>query len=472
MISIVLNENDFEYDIYGLAKAFYPEEEIKVAPISGDFIRVDYATGEISAEVSIHGNASAGASPIISAADRKQTKNILKRLLYGLLSEVSGRSLPWGTLTGIRPTKIPTALIEEGRSDDEIRRSMAESYLISPEKLELSLKIAHREHELLAPIDYENGYSLYIGIPFCPTTCLYCSFTSFPIRKWQARVDTYLDCIEREMIFTSERMRTKKLQSIYIGGGTPTTLSEPQLERLLGMICKYYDTSCVREWTVEGGRPDSLTREKLSILHDSPVDRISINPQTMNEETLRVIGRHHTVLDTIEKFKIAREIGIDNINMDIILGLPGEGEAELRATLDAIGELGPDSLTVHSLAVKRAARLNTDLERYLNREYDAAFAMEMATQAALSMGMEPYYLYRQKNMTGNLENIGFARRGCEGIYNILIMEEKQTIVALGAGSVTKVVTPEGKSRIENVKDVNFYIDRIDEMIERKRCGLH
>ena len=470
MISIIIKENDFEYDIYGIAKAFYPQEDIKTAPEGDDYIRIDFAGGRAIAEISIHGNALAGASDIIGA-DRRQTKNILKRLLYELLSQISGRTLPWGTLTGIRPTKLPTALIEEGRSDDAIRKYMTDTYLLSPEKLNLSLQIAHKEHELLSPIDYENGYSLYIGIPFCPTTCLYCSFTSFPIMKWRAKVDAYLDCLEKEMIFTSDRMKNKTLQSVYIGGGTPTTLDEEQLGRLIGMIAKYYDLSNVREWTVEAGRPDSLTRGKLEILRDSPVDRISINPQTMNDETLRIIGRHHSTIDTIEKFKLARELGINNINMDIILGLPGEGADELAYTLDAIKELGPDSLTVHTLAIKRAARLNTDLERYLDRDYDAAGAMEMSTQAAFDMGMQPYYLYRQKNMTGNLENIGFAKSGCEGIYNILIMEEKQTIVALGAGAVTKVVTPGGKSRIENVKDVNFYINRIDEMIERKRCGL-
>ena len=284
------------------------------------------------------------------------------------------------------------------------------------------------------------------------------------------RVDAYLDSIEKEIDYVAEAFKDKKLNTIYIGGGTPTTLEPDQLERLLSKIENSFNLSFLQEWTVEAGRPDSITREKLKTIKRHPVTRISINPQTMKDETLELIGRRHTVLQVKDAFLLAREEGFDNINMDIIVGLPQETKEDVENTLEEIKKLGPDNLTVHSLAIKRAARLNTQKEEYAGmKSVNSESTMELTQDAAEEMGMKPYYLYRQKNMTGNMENVGYAKPGKEGIYNILIMEEMQTIVALGAGAITKAVYPNGRiERCENVKDIKTYLEKTDEMIERKK----
>ena len=331
------------------------------------------------------------------------------------------------------------------------------------------MKTAVYEKKLLETLDYKNGYSLYIGIPFCPTTCLYCSFTSFPISQWK-EPQVYLDALFHEMKATAERMKGKVLDTVYFGGGTPTSLKADSLDWLLSKLEDIFDLSNVRELTVEAGRPDSITREKLAVLKKHGVTRISINPQTMNQRTLDFIGRRHTVEQVKECFYMARQMGFDNINMDLIVGLPEERMEDVRHTMEEIFSLNPDSITVHSLAVKRAARLNTMKEIYKNLKITNTQEMiDLTAEYAVRMGMEPYYLYRQKNMAGNFENVGYAKEGKACLYNILIMEEKQTIVACGAGSTSKRVYPNGRiERCENVKEVVLYIEKIDEMIERKR----
>jgi oxygen-independent coproporphyrinogen-3 oxidase len=326
-----------------------------------------------------------------------------------------------------------------------------------------------RERALLTEIHHE-GYSLYIGIPFCPTTCLYCSFTSYPIHAYRSQVDTYLDCLIKEMEFTAECCKDKVLDSVYIGGGTPTTLEPKQLDRLLTRLEELFDLSGVKEFTVEAGRADSITEEKLRVIYAHGVTRISVNPQTMKQETLDIIGRKASVAQVEEAFLLARRVGFDNINMDLILGLPGEMEGDVQRTIDRVVRLAPDSLTVHSLAIKRASRLSRWIqENGVETLRNTDETMDIAAKGAEKLGLVPYYLYRQKNMSGNFENVGYAREGKLGLYNILINEELQTIVALGAGSITKRVYGDGRiERCENVKEVAQYIDRIDEMIERKR----
>lgn len=483
MISIRLNEENFEYDIYSLAKAFFPSEEVSrnISPETEILLEVQY--GKEYIKVSLTDMAavkSETAAQTISETvsidrlERKEIKNHLKRALYRLFSEKTGQQLPWGTLTGIRPTKIPFALLKDGTKPQDVMQFMKEAYLLSDEKAALSLEIAGRELEILKRIDYREGYSLYVGIPFCPTRCLYCSFTSYPLKVWEKRRDEYVEALVKELRYVAEAMKEKKLNTIYIGGGTPTTLSEAQLERLLSVITEIFDLSWNLEFTVEAGRPDSVTEEKLKVLKKYGVTRISVNPQTMKQETLELIGRQHTVQETVEAFQLARECGFDNINMDLISGLPGESESDMERTMQEIAKLSPDSVTVHSLAVKRGSRLNELREQY--REYQSlnneAIAV-MMEHYARNIGLLPYYLYRQKNMTGNLENVGYAALDKAGIYNILIMEEKQTILAVGAGAATKLVFPDGEriERIENVKSVEQYLERVDEMIERKRKRL-
>lgn len=482
-ISVTVNEGGFEYDIHSLVKAFYPECEVKVtigeeaAESSGEGLPDLHIQFEDQAVLlSLLGGegntASFGAKKIEISPDmpRPEVKNRLKQLIYTALSEYTGKKLPWGTLTGIRPTKIPMTLLEQGTSKGEILHYMQEHYFVSTEKGELAIEIADREKKLLDTLHYENGYSLYIGIPFCPTTCLYCSFTSYPIFSWKKRMGEYLDALEKEIDFVAERYKDRVLDTIYIGGGTPTTLEAEELTRILNKLGKSFDLSHLKELTVESGRADSITYEKLLAMKEGGVTRISVNPQTMKQETLDLIGRQHTVEQVKEAFALAREAGFSNINMDLILGLPGETAEDVRNTMAEIKKLAPDSLTVHSLAIKRASRLNRWIEEngisLLNNTEET---MGITMEGAREMGLLPYYLYRQKNMSGNFENVGYAKEGKFGIYNILIMEEKQTIVALGAGSITKRVYGDGRiERCDNVKDVGLYIEKIDEMIERKR----
>jgi len=370
----------------------------------------------------------------------------------------------------VRPVKLALAMLEQGMEPQEVETKMKRSYGASGKKIRLSLQIAQRERELLKKLDQKKGYSLYIGIPFCPSTCLYCSFTSFPLSVWESRMDDYLGALEREIAFTAESFADRRLNTIYIGGGTPTTLKPHQLDRLLTCLKQSLDCSALLEFTVEAGRPDSINKEKLEVLRAHGISRISINPQTMKQETLDLIGRRHTTAQTVESFHLARSMGFTNINMDLIMGLPQETLADVRHTLEQLKQLTPDSITVHSLAVKRAARLQMFKEDYAGLTMiNTQEHLDAAAEACASMGMVPYYLYRQKNMAGNFENVGYAKEGKAGIYNVLIMEEKQTIVALGAGSISKRVHPNGQiERCENVKDVSQYIERIGEMIERKK----
>lgn len=501
MIIVTLNKPEFEYDIHSLIKAFYPEQNVSVTAEHKAYdersiwdmklaylengIRIAWWENEYDGEdemslIPAHTTELPQREFEVDFSDRAEAKNLLKQNLYQMLCEYTGRTLPWGTLTGIRPTKIPMKFLEEGKSRDEIKKYMEDTYYASDEKIELSMDIAERELALLSKIDYENGYSLYIGIPFCPTTCLYCSFTSYPLVSWAKRVDSYLDALEKEIDFVAVKFAHKHLNSIYIGGGTPTTLEPYQLDRLIRKIKCSFDLSDCIEFTVEAGRPDSITREKLEVLRKHGISRISINPQTMKDETLKIIGRHHTVAQTVESFEMARELGFDNINMDLIMGLPEESLSDVRNTMEQLKELAPDNITVHSLALKRAARLNMFKEDYKNyKMVNTQEHMDLTAAYAKEMGLSPYYLYRQKSMAGNLENVGYAASGKAGVYNILIMEEKQTIMALGAGATTKFVMhhPESQQgtegytarieRVENVKDVENYLNRIDEMIERK-----
>lgn len=472
-----VNENSFDYDIHSLVKAFYPEADVKVVDSSvnessdeglpdiiikffPEKILISYVLDK-----DIRGN-----KVDIESFERPDVKSALKQLIYMTLSEATGKVLPWGTLTGIRPTKIPMAMLNEGADKESIGTYMKDVYLISDEKLELSIDIAEREKALLDSIHYEDGYSLYIGIPFCPTTCLYCSFTSYPICAYAGKADAYLEALFKELEFTADRFKEKILDTVYIGGGTPTTLTPEQLDRLLAKVTQLFDTDALKEFTVEAGRADSITEEKLLVLKKYGVNRISVNPQTMKQDTLNLIGRRHTVEDVLKAYRIARDAGFENINMDIILGLPGEDADDVRYTIEEIEKLHPDSLTVHSLAIKRASRLSEWIkENGIAMLNNTDETMDIASEGALLMGMKPYYLYRQKNMSGNFENVGYSTPGKEGIYNILIMEEVQTIVACGAGTVTKRVYPEGRiERCDTVKDVDLYIDRIDEMIERKK----
>lgn len=497
MIIAVENTELYRYEIHSLLKAFYPSETVKVFVGEPDrrrfpdpvFLEVFFGPGKVKMTMYPHALRSdtlllhglhpgedlwerESEAPKGIYYDRKsaECKTAAKHLLYRMLAALTGQELPWGELIGIRPTKIAMTRLREGDTHQEAAAFMCREHYVSRQKAELAVDIAERERRILSDIHYEDGYSLYVGIPFCPTTCLYCSFTSFPLAAWRGHVDQYLDALEKEIEAAASLMKGRVLDTVYIGGGTPTTLEPDQLDRLIGMLRAGFPMDNLLEFTVEAGRPDSITPEKLRVLRENGVGRISVNPQTMSDETLRFIGRKHTAEQTVEAFHMAREAGFDNINMDIILGLPGENEEDVLHTVSEIEKLRPDDLTVHSLAVKRGSRLQKWIERNgISSINNTDECMKIAAEGASRIGLTPYYLYRQKNMSGNFENVGYAREGSAGIYNILIMEEKQTIMALGAGSISKAVLPGGRiERSDNCKDVTTYLENIDEMIARKR----
>ena len=465
MIYIKISDMDFYDDAVVLIKSFYPRTEVMQYQEQAEQTRT---AQDIVIEPEV---------PEKDGRSKKELHEAFKCTLYTKLSAQLNKTLPWGYLTGVRPSKIAYTLLEKGADREQILEAFTKKHLVSEKKAQLALQVAQTEKSILEKMDYKNGYSLYIGIPFCPTTCLYCSFTSYSLAAYQSKVQPYLEALLKEMKYVSEALRGRRLYTVYFGGGTPTTLSAGQLDMLLTELERQFDLSACRELTVEAGRPDSITYEKLCVLKAHDVDRISINPQTMNQQTLDLIGRRHTVEQIEEAFALAGKAGLDNINMDMILGLPGENKEMVQHTLEKIKALAPESLTVHSLAIKRAAALNIWREKYLDLQMDNSDEIvSMAADYAHQMGHQPYYMYRQKNMAGNFENVGYSKPGLECIYNILIMEEKQTIIAMGAGASTKIVfqneTEGGQAgrieRIENVKDVTNYIQRIDEMIERKR----
>ncbi|MCX7773581.1 MAG: coproporphyrinogen dehydrogenase HemZ, partial [Clostridia bacterium] len=340
---------------------------------------------------------------------------------------------------------------------------------MSPQKAELLADIAQIEENVVKA--RSNQVHLYVGIPFCSSRCLYCSFTAYPIQRYKSLVPDYIRALKKEVRHSAEWVKALGLEvgSVYIGGGTPTALDADSLAELLKALHEYFKLSGI-EFTVEAGRPDTITIEKLKAIKDHKATRISINPQTMTAETLKRIGRQHSPEDIEDKFHMARALGFDNINMDIIAGLPQEDPSMFNHTLERIEALRPDSLTVHTMAVKRASRLKEELESCdtaTDSEVDQM--IEAARKSALGMGMQPYYLYRQKNILANLENTGYARPGLECLYNIQTMEETQSIIAMGAGAISKFVF-QNENRIErafNVKEINQYIDRIDEMLQRK-----
>lgn len=460
---------EFSYDIKALALDFYPAKTCDVTE------REDWAEEE--------------GYPLVCRIDGEEilaitlppgyNKNTVKAALYREFVKRTGRHLPWGILTGIRPVKIPLRLMWEGKGRDEIESILKNEYLMNSYKIRLAMDVAQREDALTCGFRHDRGYNLYIGIPFCPTICRYCTFSSFPYEKYKKYVDDYLSALEKEMRFVSERFARRELHTIYVGGGTPTSLNEGQLERLLQMVHKYFKTERTVEFTVEAGRPDSISPEKLRLMKDAGVTRISINPQTMKQKTLEILGREHMVEQVGEAFYLSREAGFDNINMDLIVGLPEEDEVDFFNTLNRIQPMEPDSITIHTLVIKRASKMRRDQMEgsggiYLTDTVNPV--LQRASEDYLrGLGYEPYYLYRQKNKAGtsqntNQENVAYAKPGKECLYNIFIMEEMETIVALGCGGSTKQVFRTGNrmERIENIKGVEEYIARIDEMIERKR----
>lgn len=462
---------EFVYDLRSLAQSFYPELACQILE------RDDWAddTG-YPVKCTIDGDVI-----LQEKLQEGYTKNSVKALVYGAFVKKTGKMLPWGILTGIRPAKIPLRMIMDGKSQEEICTILRDEYKLLPEKVRLAYDVADKEYRLTHLFDHESGYNVYIGIPFCPSICQYCSFSSYDYVIYEKKVDGYLRALDKEMAYVARRAEAehKKLHTIYVGGGTPTSLNEEQLQLLMDMIHCYFPVEDTWEFTVEAGRPDSITKEKLRIMKKANVTRISINPQTMKQQTLQLMGRKHSVEQVEQVFAWARELGFDNINMDLIVGLPKEDEVDFAGTMLQVHELDPDSVTIHTLVIKRASKMRRQQLEQGNEIQPEDTLISVLQRASEDMlrgyGYEPYYMYRQKNTSGstrntNQENVAYARPGKECLYNIFIMEELETIVALGSGGSTKYVIPEENrmERIENVKSIDDYISRIDEMIERKQ----
>lgn len=478
MINYKVENHGYGYHVQTMVQLFYPNEQyVLVGEIPSKGIAIESILYEDYGEAVFYEDGLEWGRKTFpwgrETNKEKEEKRVLKGAIFLLLQAKTGITPQWGFLTGIRPAKTVTRLLEEGKTEGECLSYLQEEYFVTEEKANLALTVSKAEQDILKG-NNSRQCSIYIGIPFCPTRCLYCSFTAYPLAQYKNRVDEYLGALEKELRFLGEYVQNHPVCNVYIGGGTPTSLTEKQLDRLLALVQELFIQNHTMEFTVEAGRPDTITKEKLLLMKQYGVNRISINPQTMNQETLETIGRKHTVEDICRVFHEAREVGHDNINMDLILGLMGETSAHVEHTMKEIEKLAPDNITVHTLAVKRASRLKEEFSKHsLTEVSEMEKMLGISAAYAEKMGMKPYYMYRQKNMVGNFENIGYGLTGKEGVYNIQIMEEKQTILATGCGGSTKIVDPvtDEIRRIFNVKGVEEYILRIDEMIQRKKDGL-
>lgn len=411
---------------------------------------------------------------ILPWEDEKGAQRRVMRLLINALLKDYYReeASPWGILRGVRPTKLVHRLFDMGRREGEIRGFLGKAYGVTESKADLITDIARRQRPFLpTPPEARRLVSVYVGIPFCPSRCIYCSFPSYPVQGAGRMVHEFLDALRREIAAVQDFFARHGLhtQTIYIGGGTPTSLPDKEFGRLLQDVSQAFRGPGLREFSVEAGRPDTITPDKLVLMREAGVDRISINPQSMREHTLRAIGRSHRPEQVEQVFALARETGFDNINMDLIAGLPGETLDDIRYTLQRISQLRPENLTVHTLAVKRGSNLKEYGSLSLPSARIVRDMLEVCASAARGWGLAPYYLYRQKYMAGNLENIGYALPGKECLYNIQIMEEHQSIAGLGAAAATKAVDPRTWSLAScyNPKDVPTYINDLQRYLTRK-----
>lgn len=466
-MTLIFSNHKFQYEIERLFRSFFPPMELKLstdrADAQGDYCLTEKAEQDgiitLSVELVCNGKSYSMSQTAAAETPVKEQERLLSILLYKALREYTGRSLPWGILTGVRPVKVLSKL-----TDDQA----LEGLLVSGRKLQLARQIEQVQKPLEESIP-DNSFSLYVSIPFCPTRCSYCSFVSHSVSSAAARLDEYIGRMTEEMKQLAAISMHLGLvpDTIYFGGGTPTVLSAEQLKRLFAAL-EYFDLSHIREFTVEAGRPDTITQEKLEAIKSAGVGRISVNPQTMNNEVLKAIGRAHTSEQTEQAFLMAREVGFDVINMDLIAGLPTDSFDSFAESLDAVCGFSPENITVHSLSLKRAAALFR--ENSGNTPGEAERMIDYAHQRLAERGYLPYYLYRQKNTADNQENTGYAKPGCESLYNTYIMEELQTILAVGAGASTKLVDRKSGriKRITNHKYPYEYLDRFADILENKR----
>lgn len=403
----------------------------------------------------------------------KVVKNAVSHVYLTVLQDYTKMVQKWGILTGVRPTKLLHKSLQSGLTIEEAHKKLKTDYLITDEKIQLMQEIVDRQLAVVPDLyELQNEVSIYIGIPFCPTKCAYCTFPAYAINGRQGSVNSFLGGLHHEMraIGTWLKENNIKITTVYYGGGTPTSITAEEMDMLYEeMYESFPDVKNIREVTVEAGRPDTITPEKLDVLKKWNIDRISVNPQSYTQETLKAIGRHHTVDETIEKFHLSRAMGMNNINMDLIIGLPGEGVPEFQHSLNETEKLMPESLTIHTLSFKRASEMTRNKDRYkvASRE-EIVDMMDLGEKWTREHGYAPYYLYRQKNILGNLENVGYSQPNQESIYNIMIMEEQQTIIGLGCGAASKFIDRNGKiMHFANPKDPKSYNDSFEDYTNRK-----
>lgn len=470
-MNLYVKNHNFHFELENLTRLFFPNEKITVIR---DFSEPQppYIYTEVSDKITISVNI--GSFNKSETAVKKLTDDdnelVSAQLLYKLLCDFTGLTQPWGILTGVRPVKLLRRLAEES-SEEQAVKKFEKDFFVSNEKIALSRETEHNERKILE-LSRPESFSLYVGIPFCPSRCSYCSFVMASIERAEKLIEPYTKLLCEEIKRTAEIANKLglRLETVYFGGGTPTTLSAEQLDTVLRTVNKSFDMSTCREFTVEAGRPDTIDIAKLFALKENKVNRISINPQTTNDEVLKTIGRKHTAQQFFDAFELARKCGFDNINTDLIAGLPTDTPESFKNSLDSIVKLNAECITVHTLCMKRASRLTTEGVTLDLQQARDAREMLAYTQNILGQNEYiPYYMYRQSRMVGNLENVGWSKRGFESLYNVYVMDETHTILACGSGGVTKLKrnNPDYLERIFNFKYPYEYIDRFDELIQRK-----
>lgn len=470
-MNLYVKNHNFHFELENLTRLFFPNEKITVIR---DFSEPQPPCiyTEVSDKITISVNI--GSFNKSETAVKKLTDDdnelVSAQLLYKLLCDFTGLTQPWGILTGVRPVKLLRRLAEES-SEEQAVKKFEKDFFVSNEKIALSRETEHNERKILE-LSKPESFSLYVGIPFCPSRCSYCSFVMASIERAEKLIEPYTKLLCEEIKRPAEIANKLglRLETVYFGGGTPTTLSAEQLDTVLGTVNNSFDMSTCREFTVEAGRPDTIDIAKLFALKENKVDRISINPQTVNDEVLKTIGRKHTAQQFFDAFELARKCGFDNINTDLIAGLPTDTPESFKNSLDSIVRLNAECITVHTLCMKRASRLTTEGVTLDLQQARDAREMLAYTQNILGQNEYiPYYMYRQSRMVGNLENVGWSKKGFESLYNVYVMDETHTILACGSGGVTKLKrnNPDYLERIFNFKYPYEYIDRFDELIQRK-----
>lgn len=481
-----LDDERFHRPLTHIANLFFEETSVSLQPIDAADLTIEFVVQfgkELVAQATLidtTGTVKEAEYQVQFHADGsdkeqfKQVKNTVAHVYLSVLQQWTGITQKWGILTGIRPTKLLHKKVMQGIPKEKAHEQLMKEYLISQEKIDLMQEIIDRQLAVVPDLyKLKNEVSIYIGIPFCPTKCAYCTFPAYAINGRQGSVDSFLGGLHYEMREIGKWLKERniKITTVYYGGGTPTSITAEEMDMLYEeMVTSFPNVEKIREITVEAGRPDTITEEKLKVLQKWNIDRISINPQSYTQETLKAIGRHHTVEETIEKFKLAREMNMNNINMDLIIGLPGEGTSEFVHSLNETEKLMPESLTVHTLSFKRASEMTKNKEKYKVAEREEVEQMMgLASHWTKQHGYAPYYLYRQKNILGNLENVGYALPNQESIYNIVIMEEVQTIIGLGCGAASKFIHPQtGEiTHFANPKDPKSYNENYQEYTKKK-----